>query len=119
MRIREISSKKPNNGLQMDGRETKGVGSKKIFRGSKFQVEGEKKLKCDFLLNFNINDQTQNFRNVKIGGEKKKPKQTPKSLNLKKKSLFWETFMFVFSLMRSFLKVLVFLSSAESFIASV
>lgn len=52
----------------MDGRETKGVGSKKIFRGSKFRVEGEKKLKCDFLLNFNINDQTQNFRNVKIGG---------------------------------------------------
>lgn len=70
----------------MDGRETKGVGSKKIFRGSKFRVEGEKKLKCDFLLNFNINDQTQNFRNVKIGGGG--PKQTPKSLNLKKKVCF-------------------------------
>lgn len=32
----------------------------------------EKKLKCDFLLNFNMNDQTQNFRNIKIEREKKK-----------------------------------------------
>lgn len=102
----------------MDGRETKGVGSKKIFRGSKFRVEGEKKLKCDFLLNFNINDQTQNFRNVKIGGGGG-TQTNPKIPQFKKKSLFWETFMFVFSLMRSFLKVLVLLSSAESFIASV
>ena len=68
----------------MDGRETKGVGSKKIFRGSKFQVEGEKKLKCDFLSNFNINDQTQNFRNVKIGGEKK-TQTNPKIPQFKKK----------------------------------
>lgn len=42
----------------------------------------EKKLKCDFLLNFNMNDQTQNFRNIKIEREKKK------SLNLKKKVCF-------------------------------
>lgn len=39
MKTRKISSKKPNNGLQMDQQETKTVGSKKIFRGSKFQVE--------------------------------------------------------------------------------
>ena len=74
----------------MDGQETKDVGSKKIFRGSKFQVEGEKnKIKYDFLLNFNINDQTPNFRNVKTERKKKKKKKKPTQIpQLKKKVCF-------------------------------
>ena len=51
----------------------------------------EKKLKCDFLLNFNMNDQTQNFRNIKIEREKKK-----KSLNLKKKSVLGNIYVHFF-----------------------
>lgn len=50
MRIRKISSKKPNNVYEWMSRKQRLVGSEGMFRGSKFQVE-ENKLK--WALGFN------------------------------------------------------------------